>query len=260
MEDNQEKKESKNRSRLYPRYDLEEAIKFIEAVSKLGGSRVSQEAVAAELGKAVNNSVFIGRVSSSKQFGLISQESGKLSLTSVGKEIMFPRGDAEKKAAIKKAFSSPTFYKELIDAFSGKTIPEASALGNRLVHDYGIEASAKDLAARNFVRSVEYAGLSQNGILLISDDDSSAPAPEEKTSQNIGSRNAGFAKEEVSSNGQFVFEFSGGIKLLVPRNERTSEAIADGELKNARKALSEFAEKFVDSESESAGKNLSKET
>lgn len=164
----EEKKETKARSRLYPRYDLEDSIKFIESVSKLGGSRVSNEAVAAEVGKAVNNSTFIGRVSSSKQFGILIQESGKLSLSSVGKEIMFPRGDGEKSAAIKSAFATPVLYKELIDAFNGKTIPDQVALGNRLVHDYGIEAAAKDSAARNFIRSAQYAGVLQNGILVAS--------------------------------------------------------------------------------------------
>jgi DNA repair photolyase len=43
----------------------------------------------------------------------------------------------------------------------------------------------------------------------------------------------------------FVFEFTGGVRLLIPRTKKTSEAIIDGELKDARKALSDFVEKFV---------------
>lgn len=182
----EEKKETKARSRLYPRYDLEDSIKFIESVSKLGGSRVSNQAVAAELGKAVNNSTFIGRVSSSKQFGILIQESGKLSLSSVGKEIMFPRSDDEKSAAIKSAFSTPALYKELIDTFGGKTIPDQSALGNRLVHDYGIEAAAKDSAARNFIRSAQYSGVLQNGILVASTEETIAEDDEERSDSKTG--------------------------------------------------------------------------
>jgi hypothetical protein len=46
-------------------------------------------------------------------------------------------------------------------------------------------------------------------------------------------------------NSSFTFEFSGGIRLLIPRNKLTSEAIADGELKAARTALTEFANRFM---------------
>ena len=41
------------------------------------------------------------------------------------------------------------------------------------------------------------------------------------------------------------FDFNGGIKLIVPRNQRTSDAIADGELKAVRQALTKFANEFM---------------
>ena len=47
------------------------------------------------------------------------------------------------------------------------------------------------------------------------------------------------------SSANFVFDFQGGIKLIIPRNPKTSDAIADGELKTARQALAKFAEEFV---------------
>ncbi|MCL5006918.1 MAG: hypothetical protein M1153_02135 [Patescibacteria group bacterium] len=248
MAENEQNKETKARSRLYPRYDLEESIKFIEAVSKLGGNRVSTQAVAAELNKAINNSTFIGRVSSSKQFGLLIQESGKLSLSSLGKEIMFPLGEADKRTAIKKAFSTPAFYRELIDGFQGKVVPDAAALSNRLFHDYNIEAAAKEVAARNFIRSAEYAGLLNNGILVITENDTGyaqAASSETAVPSEMAGRTSSSTKADASEGKQFIFDFVGGIRLIVPRNEKTSEAIADGELKNVRKELSVFAGKCV---------------
>lgn len=232
-----EKKESKTRSRLYPRYDLEDSIKFIESVSKLGGSRVSNEAVAAEVGKAVNNSTFIGRVSSSKQFGILVQESGKLSLSSIGKEIMFPRGDSEKSAAIKSAFSTPSLYKELIDTFNGKTIPDQVALGNRLVHDYGIEAAAKDSAARNFIRSAQYAGVVQNGILVASAENPTPADDEEGLDSKAGKSIASnpfddFFKPTKPSGQPAVFNDSGSgwaltIKSAKPLNSDTRKKLIE---------------------------------
>lgn len=249
MEENKTK-DTRGRSRLYPRYDLEDAIKFIEVVSKMGGNRVSVDAVAAEMGKATTNSGFSGRVSSAKQFSLISLEGGKLSLTTLGKTIMFPPSDNEKEGAIKKAFTQPPLYQEIITSFRGRVVPERSALGNRLVHDYQIEAAAKDGAAKNFIDSAQYAGVIQNGILVISDSEEGVSVQNEITPENSAKeqpirKNTSPAYDETTN---FIFDLAGGIKLLIPKNQKTSEAIADGELKDARKSLSEFARKYLPEE------------
>lgn len=52
-------------------------------------------------------------------------------------------------------------------------------------------------------------------------------------------------KSEFETTANFVFDFKGGIKLVIPRNQSTSDAIADGELKTARQALTAFADSFV---------------
>lgn len=237
-------KGSKARSRLYPRYDLEEAIKLIQILSKLGRKNVSEKSVAAETGKSITNSSFLGRVSSAKQFALISKDGGKLSLTQLGNEIMFPLDDVTKADAIRKAFTMPTLYKELIDAFGGTKIPEYASLGNRLLNDYGIEAGAKDIAAKNFVRSAEYAGVIQNGILAIENGSVIQTSAGQESASSITDISRSIKNLSIQTDGM-VFEFSGGMKLIIPRNKKTSEALMDGELKDARKLLSEFADKFV---------------
>lgn len=245
---NEEKKPdgkgSKARSKLYPRYDLEEAIELIGVVSKLGRKNVSESAVAAETGKSITNSGFIGRVSSAKQFALVSKDGGKLSLTQLGSEVMFPSDDATKVAAVKRAFTMPTLYKELADAFGGTKIPEYSSLGNRLINDYGIEMGAKDVAAKNFIKSAEYAAVIQNGILVIESD------PDPQSFSGHGSINTPAnadrgIKNRSAQNNDMVFEFSGGMKLAIPLNNKTSEAIMNGELKEVRKLLTDFAKNFV---------------
>lgn len=52
-------------------------------------------------------------------------------------------------------------------------------------------------------------------------------------------------KTEVDTSGNFIFDFSGGIKLIIPRNQKTSDAIADGELKVIRQSLAKFAGDFM---------------
>ena len=53
--------------------------------------------------------------------------------------------------------------------------------------------------------------------------------------------------EEVDSDTSknFIFPFAGGIKLIIPTTPITSDAIADGELKSVRQALSKFADTFM---------------
>ena len=240
-------KDTKARSRLYPRYDLEEAIKLIQLLSKLGRKNVSEKSVAAENGKSITNSGFLGRVSSAKQFGLISKTGGQLSLTQLGNEIMFPPDDVSKTEAIKKSFAMPILYKELVEAFGGTKIPEQSSLGNRLINDYGIETRAKDVAAKNFIKSAEYAGVVQNGILVAENNSSDRTSNGQEPTNTI-SNTANLGRDVKNQHvraDEMVFEFSGGMKLVVPRNKKTSEAIMDGELKEARKLLTDFAEKFV---------------
>ncbi|GEM_PF-2020181 len=221
------KKDVKGRSRLYPRYDLEEAIIFITLINRLGGSRISVDAVAADMGKAINNSTFIGRVSCAKQFGLITQESGKISISSLGKEIVFPREESSGKKAIRTAFTTPQLYRELTDAFQGKVLPEISTLGNLLFHDYGIEANAKDAAAKNFLRSAEHAGVIQNGILVMSQQEGAAETIQEKPGdvdnlivstkrdQNVDSDTMHRIELALRPNAKFI--------LIIPRDMSVSE-------------------------------------
>jgi len=243
--ENDAKREAKGRSRLYPRYDLEESVRFIEVISKLGGSSVSSEAVAAQVGKATNNSTFIGRVSSSKQFDLIVQENGKLSLSPLGKEILYPRGESEKNAALKRAFQSPALYADLVGDFNGKVLPDQGALSNRLFHDYKIEAGAKDSAARNFLNSASYVGAIQNGILLC--DEAVLPAeatkPSTSSSQSFSFANLGFDSAFTQEKKtEFGFNDSGtgwslSIKSKNPLTSAVRKALVD---------LSELLEKAQD--------------
>lgn len=47
-----------------------------------------------------------------------------------------------------------------------------------------------------------------------------------------------------ASNSFHVFDFTGGMKLLIPMRQKTTEAIMDGALKDIKTALKEFAETY----------------
>src|SRR3989344_2089812 len=134
---NEEKQKAiKQRSKLYPRYGLDEAINLVKKLSAIGGEQVSLAAFAASIGKAVTNSSFTGRISAAKQFGLIADQRSRLSLTDLGKQVVFPRDDAGARHAIRTAFGNPPLFRELIQAFKGRTLPDPSSLSNRLFHEF----------------------------------------------------------------------------------------------------------------------------
>lgn len=240
--DNQEKqgeKQGRSRSRLYPRYDLEETIRFVQAIHRLGGSRVSNQAVASEIGKAVNNSGFTGRISSAKQFGLITQDAGKLSETSLAKEIMVPRGEVEKSTAVKQALSNPDLYKELVSDFGGKTLPDQPTLANRLFHDYRIEEVAKDHAAKTFIRSTQYADALKNGILVVSQDQNPLPPEGQREEEDGGGfapppqfRTGGGPLQTPPVQGGFPYTDQGSgwyiaVKSQKPLNSKTKQKLIE---------------------------------
>lgn len=230
---NKGEKKVKPRSRLYPRYDLEEAIRFMQCVHNLGGSKVSNQAVASEVGKALNNSGFIGRVSSAKQFGLLNQESGKLSETSLAKEIFVPRSEVEKAKAVKQALSTPDLYKEILTDFAGKALPEQSALANRLFHDYRMAENAKDEASKNFIRSVQFAGVLKNGILVISADETILTSDEHVSDDTVVVPSTFRGSNSPSTGNQgAVFQDSGvgwsiAIKSQKPLNSEAKKKLIE---------------------------------
>jgi hypothetical protein len=168
-------------------------------------------------------------------------------MTQLANDILFPIDEDNKKEAIKRAFTMPSLYNQLVNDFTGTKIPELISLANRLLNDYGIEVGAKDVAARNFIRSAEYAGVIQNGI-LVAENNLSTTAEQELIDNNT-ENNKNVNRDQISKiqpkSNDMIFEFSEGIKLFIPLNEKTSEAIMDGELKEVRRLLTEFAEKFM---------------
>jgi hypothetical protein len=241
----------RKRSRLYPRYGLEDIVDFTSELNKLGGN-VSIEAFAGNRGQSKSNSSFTGRISGAKQFGLLGVESNKLFLTPLALRILVPKEENDKTLALLEAFTKPELYKELIKSFNGKVLPERISLGNILRHDYGIEMAARDLAAVNFIHSAEYVSAIQNGILVV---DTNLLLPTDET--DIENKEqiihkplnqnpiVNQPKPSLTDNSTHQFTYAGGIKLLIPKTiTNADDGIADGELKTVRDWASEFAKKY----------------
>lgn len=161
----------KERSALYPYFTLANCIGFIELIDKHGGKEVSESTLLDTL-KLANRQTrtYTGKISSSKQFGLVTTKGSLVGITDAGRRLLYPtEGETERRNLIGKAFSSPSLYKRLVERFGGKALPPEDLLGNVLMNEYGISKAAKDRAAKVFVRSAKYAGLlSEDNVLRVS--------------------------------------------------------------------------------------------
>ncbi len=237
----------RERSRLYPRYNLEEAVKLIKIADEVGGGSVLPEIVAVKMGRTKFNSSFTGRLSAAKQFGLVTPEMSKITLTSLAQRILYNKGETDKKNALMEAFSSPLFYKELVNAYRGKRLPDRKTLGNIVKLEYGIQANARDIAAANFISSAEYAGLVHSGVLVMSTENGSPNEDTEEFEASIDEQpehENGHASLPRQTTDHF-YEF-GGIKLYIPRNAKYDEALAKGKLSAAYDELKQLAKDYDD--------------
>lgn len=256
MSDNEIKVEdggkNQKRSRLYPRYGLEQAVNLAKSVDALGGARVAKAALASHIGSPANSSSFLGRVSSAKQFGLIEAEGGYFACTPRANRILHEVSPEDKRAALCTAFAEPNLYAALCGRFNGKNVPPRESVGNILLNDsvFGVEKNASKAAASIFLDSAAYAGVLKNGILVVPEKISQAVSetdqrPASPLERPVHSLQLPLGSKSHIDNAVFDFTFDGGIRLIVPQNATTASAIADGELKTVRQGLKDFAEKFL---------------
>ncbi len=274
-QEQKQEKEQKNDStwakgRLYPRYNLEQSLEFAECVHKLGGTRVTLDMVAAQLGKSKDNSTFIGRTSSTRQFNLVTLENGRLSLSNIGQRIFYPTSQTDKQAAKQEAFCSPKLYQEIIENYRGKMLPDRTSLGNILKLDYNIQQNARDNAASNFIQSAELLGLIKNGIFALPDyqnigsgneitlNNNIAEVENNNTATNLTQDKIQIApvvkpSQDYTSEDFFVadrrrnhvFDYGGGITLIIPIDRGIDESIQDGSLKDVKTTLKDLAQQYL---------------
>ncbi len=160
LEELKEKKRTFQKSRPYPFYSIDEALKFIANIEKLGGRNVSESVLLKELNiKQPNTRSFWGKVTSAKQFGLLIVDGKNYTLTERARLILRPKDEASKKNVLMESFLTPELYKELHDKFGGQQLPPVETLGNILFHDHNLNVNVSLDAAKAFIESAKYVNL-----------------------------------------------------------------------------------------------------
>jgi hypothetical protein len=170
----------RERSTRYPGVNLSESLKFCGSIDSLGLDGTSAATIAAGLGyKNIKTNTFSARLSSARQFGLLSLTGERYTLSQLARAILHPVDPDALSALYRQALLKPPLYAELAERLAGKRVPEATILGNVLYHNHQIIASAKQAAADAFLESAQFAGaLGEDQILLpVAGPAAAIPAP-----------------------------------------------------------------------------------
>lgn len=157
---------NEGKSKQHPNATWNDCIEFIKKVDSKRLSKVSYNTMAEDYGlKTYTTKSFTQKVSTSKQFGLIETSNLTIQLTDTAKKILYPISEPQVEKITVECFSRPALYKQLIEKYDGKAIPDVNILSNILFNEFDITKAAKDNAAKVFIQNAEMMGVLKGGVL-----------------------------------------------------------------------------------------------
>ncbi len=156
----------RERSARYPGVPLADAIELVRFLDERGLDGLPASEIALALGyKNVKTNTFSARLSSARQFGLLTLSDEGYGLTGSARALIHPVNPDDPARLKRQLFLEPPLYADLAERLEGKRVPEPAILANLLYHHYQITASAKQAAADAFLQSARDAGvLGEDGV------------------------------------------------------------------------------------------------
>lgn len=229
------------RSVAYPSVDFEEAVRSTEDLrKKLGMGPYSRLAAVKALGYSGISGASATKIAALVHFGLLSRSADTYRQSPLADRILIPKDDTDKNKAIIEAVRTPKLYEQLIKDFSNKSLP--TLLPNVLFHQYKINEKVSKEVAVTFTKSIEFAGILKNGIIICPEGDvvsSNQESEQTGTIANNGDKPAGkFVLGEIS--------ILLGPDITVNFSQKLSRDVADGKFKEALNLLEKLGERVKD--------------
>jgi hypothetical protein len=210
---------------IYPPRSLMDSLRVAYAIKEHNaGNPYDRLDLAKSLTAAPTTREFQSIVTSSAQFGLTvgSYVAQKISLTELGRKIVYPESVEEKNSSLKAALFRITFYKKFFEAFDGNRLPSGDFLEGTLTRTYGIPPedtkdcyklvlkNAKELEILEDLNGSQYVHLSKLGAPKPMQDIQNPeipPVPNEKLEVMVPPVNLpGVGKEGITVNVTINFE------------------------------------------------------
>jgi len=179
MSDSGEKKKRKPReSSAYPKRSLMDALQIANAIKEHNaGNPYDRLDLAKAVNKSPTSSEFWMLITASGQFGLTegSYAASSISLTPLGRSIVFPQSPSERAECLKKALFTIPFYAKFFTDFDNNKLPPMDYLVGTLNRTYEIPVedckncyglivrNAKELEILDEIGSSQYIHLNKLG-------------------------------------------------------------------------------------------------
>jgi predicted nucleotide-binding protein len=149
-----------------PKHALETVLAVAQVLEdKNGGNPLPPLDVALALGIGPGSSSFRDLLSSSIKYGLTSGSFNqpRVSLEALGKSIVAPKSQVERRSALFQAAFRPEPFRRVYDYYKGKKLPDLQFFTNTLVRDFGVSKDSVDKFAEVFNANLTHLGLVKDG-------------------------------------------------------------------------------------------------
>lgn len=238
----------RKRSAAYPAVNLVQAIEGVKKLNdSYGEGPYNRENVALGMGYKNLSGASVVKVAALVHYGLLNRTKSSYSLSDLGKRILFSTSDKDERSAIIQAAKSPKLFHTLLKAYAKKSIP--SKFSNILIINHGINKNVADQVVQNFIETMKFSGLLENGVILESAPSEDMVVKSDLSQKNIGGsflnkedgKSTDTKKVDTDSAHLHTVFFDSGIKLMVPvPNSKISKIIGRGGLTNIINEIEKF--------------------
>jgi hypothetical protein len=233
-----------SRSTSFPVVPIGEAVSRLKELKEgVGLGPYSRETSVKALGyKGISGTS--GRMFAAlMQFGLLSKtDADKYKISPIGLRIINKIGEEDSRSALQKASLEPALFSKLAEKFEGDRIPQqlANVLLNENNYSFSNENGAKQ-AAKNFIETLEFAGLMQDGVLRRDNTQDQAQINIEQNHKE----EQGQSVPSTSGNNSFR-TLPSGITIGFP--SELDQAVLFGEFGSEMKSLESKAQRIINNE------------
>jgi hypothetical protein len=162
MTTKQKEEEKKKVERPYPRVTLENAIRVVTAIKeKNAGNPWPPEEVAKALGVGSKTGPFWYLTAGARDYNLTegTSRTEKISLTGLGRRVVFPKSPEESIVAKREAFLNVDVFRKVLEYYNGSALPEKEYLSNTLRTEFGLDPDTHDEFVDLFQKNCKYLGI-----------------------------------------------------------------------------------------------------
>jgi hypothetical protein len=154
-------KAATSKSPKFPKTTLEKALQIPFAIKdKNGGNPWEPEEIRQAVAVSQGNSWY-PQTAASRDYGLTSgtRDAPPISLTELGREIVYAPNPETELALKKQAFLNIDIFKRVLEYYKGSNLPDMKYLGNVLTKQFGLDPETHEEFAKIFRENCQYLGI-----------------------------------------------------------------------------------------------------